>query len=347
MIDTCNSSHSEKKYTVEIFDTLKNIGKETWNTLKVHSEASVFYNWDFIDSIEKNPLTKGAKAYYLLFKDIEDKPFSVLTLYLQTTLNPFDASALEPERMLIGHFWHCYDTKVLTNTIIDSEFLNFMRDQINALAYELNAKSCGLCNIVEQSEFATSLGAAGFLIESGASRYSIVPNETLNLNQHLKKSVGRSSRRTLNHYIRRSKEAGVKITFESVSLGLTSDVLELCLATADKHAKGYYPPLELAILLKNLGDSCKLLKIELNGKLLAVSICLLDEESAHFWAGGALYPKELNWSPQYVLFAAEIEYGFMLGKRKIEFGRRNDEFKLRFGLTPIPLANWVWSVTDV
>ena len=341
-----SSSHTSAIYTCQIVNNISEIGKETWDRLKDHSEASIFYEWEFVKSIESSPLTKGAIPYYLIFQGVNEKPVSIVTLYLQTTLNPFDALATEPERMLIGHFWHCYDTKILSSFEPDTEFLFFMRDHISSLAQMLNAQSCGLCNIVERSGFSESLNAAGFLIEKGASRYSIVPNGNLTLNQHLK-NVGRSSRRTLNHYIRRSKEAGVKITFESVSLGLTSQVLDLCLATANKHAKGYYPPLELALLLKNLGDSCKLLKIELNGTLLAVSICLLDKDSAHFWAGGCLYPKDLNWSPQYVLFAAEIEYGLELGKKRIEFGRRNDEFKIRFGLTPVPLVNWVWRVADV
>ena len=82
--------------------------------------------------------------------------------------------------------------------------------------------------------------------------------------------------------------------------------------------------------------------MELDGQLLACSICLLDRSTAHYWAGGASYPAELNWSPQYVLFGAELEHGFASGRRVLEFGRRNDEFKTRYRLQPRQLVSWVW-----
>jgi CelD/BcsL family acetyltransferase involved in cellulose biosynthesis len=122
---------------------------------------------------------------------------------------------------------------------------------------------------------------------------------------------------------------------------LDDAVLDLCVATADKHAPGYYPPVALGALIEALGPNCRIIRIELAGVLLATSICLVDTGRLHAWAGGCRYPQELKWSPQYVLFAAELEAGFATGLPVLECGRRNDEFKSRHGLQPLPLGRVV------
>lgn len=322
--------------------SINEIGKDRWDSLARRAQAPVFYNWDFVKSIEESPLTKGAEPFYLYSQDASEQLSLLTSLYLQTAVNPFAASTV-PERMLVGHLWHCYDTRVLTETAPTIEQIRALKAEISDLAKRLGAVTCGLCNIDRSSQLAKAIEGAGFEPSNGASRYCLYPSEGATLSLHLE-GVGRATRKTLKHYYRRAINAGTKISFVETDRALDEDVLNLCLATANKHAPGYYPPSELAALLKSLGENCRILRVELDGVLLAVSICLLDKQAAHFWAGGCLYPDELNWSPQYVLFAAEIENGLKSGRTRIEFGRRNDEFKKRHGLQAVGLSNWTWSV---
>jgi hypothetical protein len=69
-------------------------------------------------------------------------------------------------------------------------------------------------------------------------------------------------------------------------------------------------------------------------------VCLHDGDVLHCWAGGARYPDELNWSPNHVLFHAELSLAFRLHVTRLECGRRNDEFKARHRLRSLPLVGY-------
>jgi len=340
--DGSNSVSRGNPSPIFVASSVNEIGKYRWDDLVHRAQAPIFYEWNFVKSIEDNPLTTGAQPFYLYSEGLSGRLSLLTTLYLQTAVNPFGTSAT-PEKMLVGHLWHCYDTRVLTEATITAEQVQVLKAEITDLASKHGATTCGLCNIDRSSPLAQAIESAGYPVVNGASRYCLFPEAGATLSLHLEK-VGRATRKTLKHYYRRAQNAGAKISFVPTDRALDEDVLNLCLATANKHAPGYYPPSELNALLRSLGDNCRILRVELGGVLLAVSICLLDADAAHFWAGGCLYPDELNWSPQYVLFAAEIEFGFLSGRSRVEFGRRNDEFKKRHGLQAVGLSNWTWSV---
>jgi CelD/BcsL family acetyltransferase involved in cellulose biosynthesis len=199
----------------------------------------------------------------------------------------------------------------------------------------------GLVNVAWEGELANLLGGTALTGGETTPRYRLPRLPEIPTPQAHLATIGRSSRRAIGQYRRRADRAGARITFEMGRDALDTDVLDLCKRTADKHAPNYYPPTELGGLIVNLGTACRIIRVELDGVLLATSICLLDADRAHFWAGGCLYPAELNWSPQYVLFHAELEAGFRLGRPMLEFGRRNDEFKTRYGLRPHRLGRFV------
>jgi predicted N-acyltransferase len=316
---------------------LDELTEASWRRFTEASRAPVFYSWDFLRSIEALPLTAGSEPYYLWTEDENGELTAATVVYGQTAVNPFGAPGSAPEPMLVGHLWHCYDSRLLSARPLDRTVVDTFAAALDQLADELGMASRGLHNLDRSGELVELAGP----LSDGASRYQLRPSASDTLDSHLEQ-VGRSSRRTMRKYCRRAAEDGLRASFLAPADGLADDVLALCLATADKHAPGYYPPEALARLLRSLGDNCRILRLELDGELLACSICLLDADSAHFWAGGSLYPAELNWSPQYVLFAEELAHGFASGKPFLEFGRRNDEFKLRYGLRPQPLASWVW-----
>ena len=332
-----------RKDVIRLTDSITSIGRADWTQLVRGSCAPVFYSYDFLSSIERHPLSRPSSAFYLVSRDRDDALAAALVLYLQETADPFAPPGTGRTRMLVGHIWHCYDTTLMTARPLSPRLVAAFTEKVHSLAGELGAGPRGLVNVRLDGPLAAHMAAAGLACQVTAPRYQLrVPRTGLSLDSHLS-GVGRSSRRSLRQYVRRAARAGVRITFQDGGQSLDEAVLALCMATADKHAPGYYPPGELSELILRLGPACRILRVELDGTLLATSISLLDEHRAHFWAGGSLYPKEFNWSPQYVLFAAEFEAGLASGRGIIEFGRRNDEFKARYGLAAVPLARFVSS----
>lgn len=332
-----NRCGSADAASVRVSRHLDELTEPAWRRFTEASRAPVFYSWEFLSSIEAHPLTAGSEPYYLSMPGDDGELRAATVVYGQRAVNPFGAPGSAPEPMLVGHLWHCYDSRLLSTDRLTDHTVTAFAEALDRLADELGMASRGLHNLDRSG----SLAALADPLADGTSRYQLTPAPTGTLDRHLEQ-VGRASRRTMRKYCRRAAEDGLRASFRPPAEALADDVLELCLATADKHAPGYYPPDALGRLLRELGNDCRILRLELDDRLLACSICLLDADSAHFWAGGSLYPAELNWSPQYVLFAEELRHGFASGKPILEFGRRNDEFKLRYGLRPRPLASWVW-----
>jgi hypothetical protein len=214
---------------------------------------------------------------------------------------------------------------------------------LRRLAGELGARRWGLVNVPERSALAAALGEVGLPGVPTAPRYQLrLAGGPATVDEHLA-AVGRSSRRTLRRYWRRAVADGARVEVRVGRDGLDAEALALCLATADKHAPGYYPPDRLRSLAVALGPACRTIRVSLGGRLLGVSICLDDRSRMHAWAGGCRYPPELTWSPQYVLFHAELAAGIGSGRRVLECGRRNDDFKQRYGLARVGLGRHVES----
>ncbi|MGC9665987.1 GNAT family N-acetyltransferase [Planosporangium sp. 12N6] len=325
---------------MEILQSVTAIGRERWSRFAAAAGANVFFSYDFLHSVEKNPLSQPSEPFYLVLRDGPDRLAAALILYLQETVDPFGPPDGGVTRMLVGHVWHCYETMVLSAGPLGAEPVRALCAAMARLAAGTGAATCGLVNVPWDGPLASQLAAAGLRGQETTPRYQLRPAPGSTLGDHLA-GVGRASRRSLRQYMRRAQRVGAEISFEVGATVLDDDVLALCKATADKHAPGYYPPVELTALIKSLGENCRILRIDLDGGLLAVSICLFDDQRAHFWAGGCRYPEEFNWSPQYVLFGAEIEQGLATGRPIVEFGRRNDEFKRRYGLRPQRLGRFV------
>lgn len=326
---------------LRVADSIEDIGVTAWSALTAACDPPVFYSYDFLRSVESLPLTYPSTARYLLATDRRGELAAALPLYLQQTRDPFTRPGEGDTvvRALVGHVWHCYDTRLLSRVPLSPELVAWFWDTLTNLAAQYGAEMWGLANVALGEPLARQLAAIGVEVEPAVPRYRLPlrPHGPASLDEHLA-GVGRASRRTLRQYCRRAVRVGATITVAPGRAAARPDVLELCLQTADKHAPGYYPPERLGALIDRLGDACRVIRVELGGRLLATSICLYDQTRMHAWAGGSEYPPELNWSPQYVLFAAELEAGMASGLPMMECGRRNDEFKSRYGLQPHPLG---------
>lgn len=314
--------------------SLDSIEPRQWDALVRAADAPVFSSYPFLASQESAPLSSPSQAVYLLGHDHSGELVAALPLYLQQTRDPFstdpDAGSV---RALLGHVWHCYDTVLLSRDPVDESLVKQFWTELERLAATFEAELWGLVNVALDGPLAAHLGSIGVSVEETVPRYRLPLAEgPRSLDGHLA-TIGRASRRTLRQYWRRAERAGVSVTIREGREVIDDAVLDLCLATANKHAPGYYPPGRLAALIERLGPNCRIIRVELGGELLAASVCMLDHSRMHAWAGGCLYPPELNWSPQYVLFAAELQAGIDSGRSVLECGRRNDEFKTRYGLS--------------
>jgi predicted N-acyltransferase len=334
-------SASDVRVTVE--DSIDAVGRMAWTALADACDASVFYRYDFLSSVERQPLTFPSLALYLIARDHHDEIVAALPVYHQHTKDPFSAEPGGGPVMdaVVGHVWHCYDSTVLSRDPLTPAVIERLWSALEDVAVTTGAQLWGLVNLPLDGPVAQQLAGIGLTIEETAPRYQLrVPASGGSVDAHLA-AVGRESRRTLRKFVHRAERDGAKIVALGGREGLDDDVLDLCLQTADKHAPGYYPPDRLSALIRDLGDACRILRLELGDRLLAASICMYDDSRMHAWAGGCVYPDELNWSPQYVLFAAELEAGLASGRPVLECGRRNDVFKTRYGLRPQRLGRAV------
>lgn len=332
---------------VRVIRSIRELEPQAWAQLTKACDASVFYSWEFLTAVEAQPLTARAEPFYVLVEDFYGDLLAALPMYLQKTRDPFATTAPEPAaqaptmRILASHVWHCYDTTVPCRSPLDPWLLERLWAAVRSLAEDLSADLYGLVNVPRQGPLGAALEAIGLTAQTTTPRYRMdLRGPRRAAEDHLTR-VGRASRKTLRAYVRRAERAGVAITVDTGIRQLDEDVLNLCRATADKHAPGYYPPDPLAALIAALGTNCRIIRMDLDGQLLAASICLYDDTRMHAWAGGCRYPQELNWSPQYVLFWGELTAGFGSGRPVLECGRRNDEFKRRFGLAPVELTKVV------
>ncbi|WP_405616620.1 GNAT family N-acetyltransferase [Streptomyces sp. NBC_01511] len=319
--------------TLSVAGSIDEPGAGQWDELAEAAGASVFYGSRFLSSVERAPLSSPSEAMYLLGHDPAGRLVAALPLYLQQTVDPFAADASAgPVNALLGHVWHCYDTALLSRGPLGPGLVAQFWEALEELAGKYDAELWGLVNVPMEEPLARHLAANGVRVEETVPRYRLpLADGPRSLDEHLA-GVGRASRRTLRQYWRRAERAGAVVTVREGREVLDEAVLGLCLATADKHAPGYYPPDRLSALVERLGADCRIIRVELDGELLAASVCMLDRTRMHAWAGGCAYPAELNWSPQYVLFAAELRAGIESGLAVLECGRRNDAFKTRYGL---------------
>jgi predicted N-acyltransferase len=326
---------------IRVAESIAVVGRDAWTRLTQAGGASVFYSWDFLAAVEAQPLSALAKPFYLLVEDAPGVPLAVLPLYFQEGRDPFAAADGPAIRSLVSHVWHCYDTTVPCRTALEPRLVERIWLAVASLADELRADMYGLVNVPAWGPLHAALKNIGLTAQATVPRYRLdLRGGKPGMEPHLA-TVGRSSRRTLRSYVRRARRQGACVSVADGVRQLDGDVLDLCVATADKHAPGYYPPGPLAALIESLGARCRIVRVDLDGVLLAASICLYDDTRMHAWAGGCRYPDELNWSPQYVLFWSELETAFESGREVLECGRRNDKFKQRYGLTPVPLARFV------
>lgn len=323
---------------------------QAWDTLIREAGAGVFYRHGFLSAYQHSGLANASRTLYLsLTAPGEPAPWhggalsAALPAYAVhgaeiARVFALPALAADPRPVLLSHLPHCYDTTIPVSpaepdpAACAATLWAALREE----GRRCGAGAVGLINVPAGSATHAAVAAIPRVVTvPAACRWSLRAAELAGIEDFLA-TLSRSTRRTLRLARSRALRAGARVTTARHAGADTrprpvADVVELCAATAAKHGSAYYPAAALDALLQELADYL-VVRVQHEGQTLAASVCLLENGVLHTWAGGARYPPELNWSPNHVLFHAELELGFKLGVEVIECGRRNDEFKARHRL---------------
>ncbi|MFC6084148.1 GNAT family N-acetyltransferase [Sphaerisporangium aureirubrum] len=335
--------------TLDVLRAAREMNAVEWDALVDRSGSPVFYRHRVLSAYERSGLGGQRATAYLLARDPGGTPVGALPLYLLDGREIFAILGVRPPAggaatdALISHFPHCYDTTAML-AAPSPEVLRGLRDAALAEASRLGARVCCLLNVPADGPLAALLAElpGARPVPSAARWYLDVPS--YGGLDGLLATMARATRRTLRAAARRAEAAGARIELSDGSGEDAADVAALCAASAAKHGNNYYPEAAVRGFLAALGGHLTVLRVRLGGRTLAASVCFRDGGVLHTWAGGAVYPPELNWSPNHVLFHHELRLAFDLGVRRLECGRRNDEFKARHRLSRRELLAFVWEV---
>ncbi|HEU4730039.1 MAG TPA: GNAT family N-acetyltransferase [Kofleriaceae bacterium] len=325
---------------VTVSDDIDEIPAPAWGELMTAIRAPVFYRRDFVRAYQRSNLGGAMRTVYLTVAGGGGALAAALPAYLLDAAETgrvlgMPALAADPRPALLGHLPHCYDT-ALPIRGGDPEVLAVLWSALRAEGRRAGAATIGLMNVPAGSPARAALERLpGVAVVPGAARWSLDASAYPDLDRFLA-VMSRSTRRNLRGARSRADRDGARIEITAHGPAddhaAIDDAVALCVATAAKHGSRYYPGGPLRRFLGELDDYL-VIRVRLGDRTLAASICLREASVLHTWAGGAHYPPELRWSPNHVLFHAELELGFRIGVERIHCGRRNDEFKARHRLT--------------
>ncbi|GII62163.1 hypothetical protein Skr01_22480 [Sphaerisporangium krabiense] len=296
----------------------------------------MFYRLGYLRAYERFPLTDVEAFFYFVVRDA-GRAVTVLPVSLLRGVDPL--GHLRPrypvaadDRGLLSHVWHCYDAwlpgEPHTGVVVAA-----MRD----LAAELGADWYGFINVPRGSALGAALVAEGFPAEHIEDRFRVDLRGMTDVEGYIAAARPRG-RANLRRNGRRAAEAGVTVRAMDTADGDLMEVAALCAATSDRHGTGaFYPPELFAGFVTALGANACLIEVRERDRLVAAGVCLRDETRFHAWACGVDYEIGGNYSPYPVLFAATAEQALSQGRLVMEGGRGNHAFKLKHGLTPVPL----------
>lgn len=139
---------------------------------------------------------------------------------------------------------------------------------------------------------------------------------------------------------RRATERGVRLVDEyQPSAELVDRVLELTNGSAVKH--GWPALYDRATLVAVLGvPGARVIRADWGGRTIGAFVALEHDRRLYLWAGGTDPSVYSEVSPYLFLLYELLGQGVERGWDRVEFGRGNDDFKVRHGFEFVPL----WSL---
>lgn len=305
------------------------------------SGANFNYGIEFLRAYERFPIQPVHASYYLELLDPHGTVTAFVPCYVQG--DPLGALGLAPgQHALLSHVWHCSDTRLAAASVtpeVAGSVLSAMRD----VAREAGLSRVGFINVAAGSPSAAAFEAVGLKGIHLDTRY------WLDLAHHgseegVLAAIKSSDRREYRRHWRRAEEAGVKVTVRDARPDEDVGRLGLLETTMERvGSPGYYDAGKIAAFLAET-PSARIVEVELDGDLLALAIVFADRDRLHAWALGYDRSRALGFSPYYLVWGTFMRLGYELGLPRLEAGRRNGEFKTRYGLQAQALNAYVTEV---
>ena len=314
-----------------------------WDELIDAAGAPVFYRAAVLGAYQRQPLQPTLDVSYLSLEGRHGME-AVLPAYLVPARDPFAVDRAEGRgRMVISHFWHCYDTR-MPATAARPELFTPLWTELGRLAADWEAESYGLLNVATGGPLAALLESTGLTPRARGPRYRLTVEGIGSVEEYVT-GLSSSARQDLRRHTRRATTLGL----ESVVLEPPFDgdvvrhAVRLLSFTEARHNPGYYPIGPLAHLLRTGGPHLRVIALPAapDGPPAAASVSFLDPPVLHNWAIGVDPRAVWAVSPYLVLLARTVELALTSGCRTVELGRTNGEWKRRFGARPVPLDGWL------
>lgn len=329
---------------VKVDRKIADIGARRWDALVARSGAPIFYRYAFLEAFERLPLHAVEQHFYLTATEAGELRFGV-PLYAVREVDPMRVvPRVYPQHVqdtiLISHVWHCYDSW-LPATELDDETVAAVVAAIRELATGIGAAVYGFVNVDADGDLARRLDVAGIEGRDMDTRYTADLQRFQCLDDYLA-TLKPKRRAQVRRYFRHAEAAGVEVIRSVARDGDLDGFVQLARETAKKYDNSdYYEPGLFQEFVRSMGDSAELIELRLGGDLVGAAIGFLDDDRYHFWVCGADYDAVPEMSPFYLTFVGLIERGIELGRPLFEAGRRNDVFKLRYGMTPRTLRAYL------
>lgn len=326
------TSPSTGTYLTRLVRTVDDVSPEV-AALVAASGANFNYGPEFLRAYERYPIQRVHDVVYLEVVDGQDRLVGFVPCYVQG--DPLGALGLaEGELALLSHVWHCSDTRLVGEPTVElaRHVLGSMRD----LAAAAGLPKFGFINVATGSPTARLLEEAGLAGSYVDTRYWLdlaACGDEEGYLATLKSDVRREYRR----HLRRAEDAGVRVVHRHATADEDHERLGLFESSMERvGSPGYYSAEKIARFLTET-PSARVIEVLLGDDLIAIAIVFVDGTKVHTWAGGWVRERGWPFSPYYLLWAECLRLGFRLGRPTLENGRKNGDFKLRFGLHPLPL----------
>ena len=323
--------------SVRVYESIRSV-PTVWDEAVRASGAPVFYERAYLEAYEDAPLAPVERSAYLVATG--GGAVAVLPVFLVAALDPLGALAsafrdAPSGRGLVTPGWHCYDGRILATTPDpDPDLVAGLVAALGDLAREAGVEWGALVNFTDG-------------VAPGGAKATIDERFLLDLGRFESAeayvaSLAPKVRQNVRRWRRRAEEAGAAVTVGRAGDADLDGIVELARATATKYGAGdFYRPGPFQRFVRALGDSAVAIEVRLGDRLLSGGVCLVDAERFHTWTCGVDYDADPPFSTYTLMFVESVRAAFERGLPVLEGGRRNAEYKLRYGLRRQPLDGYL------
>lgn len=337
--DSVTASPTVAGYRTRIVRTIADLSPESANLAPKCGASEFYYGHEFLRAYEREPIQPVFGVHYVETFDDSGTLVALTPCYVQG--DPLRALGLaDGEMALLSHVWHSSDSQ-LAGIDPTPELASAVIGAMRGIARDAGLSKFGFINVATDSPTALALAGAGLRGFDLDTRYWMDLAKLGDWEGYLG-TLKLKDRGEYRRQLRRAEDAGAKIIEriptepeDPESLRIFEELM------ARVGSAGYYSKERIAAFLQYTPTGARIVEVWCGGILIAKAIVFIETEKIHAWAGGYTRDTDLPFSAYYVLMAAIIKLGFRAGVSRLEGGRRNPAFKIRFGMIPQPLLGFI------